>query len=133
MLIITGGVFLILALLSGIALLASPFGFTGADNSINWLSFPLFAILGPSIFMFSPDTARAAKICGVSGAMLVTLGLAGLIAAFLVSNGMLAGGLNAPPVTSSLWYVAAVGLIFGSGAMALKTLLDRRQAAERAN
>lgn len=124
MLIITGGVFLVLALLSGIALLASPFGLSVGDGGINWLAFPLFALLGPTLFMFSPDTARAAKICGASGAMLVLLGLAGLVIAFLAGNGMLVNATDA----TALWYVAAIGLLLGSGALGIKSLLDRRQA-----
>jgi len=121
MLIITGIVFLLLALLSGIALLAAPFGVGGGDGSINWLAFPLFALLGPALFMFSPDTARAARICGGAGSMLVLLGLAGVIAAFMASNGMLAA-----TGTTALWYVGGVGLGFGSAALGLKSLLDRR-------
>lgn len=123
MLILTGGVFLLLALLSGIALLASPFGIANNASNLNWISFPLFSLIGPSLFMFSSETARAAKVCGVSGAILVVLGLGGLVAAFLAANGMLR---PQEPGTMALWYVSGVGLTLGSGALGLKNLLDRR-------
>ena len=123
MLILTGAVFLLLALFSGLALLAVPFGLTQADSMLNWVTFPLFALIGPTLFMFSGDASRAAKVCGASGIVLVVLGLAGLIAAFLSANGLIP---NAPLGSTPLWYVAGVGLSFGSGALAIKALLDRR-------
>ena len=48
MLILTGAVFLLLALFSGLALLAVPFGLTQADSMLNWVTFPLFALIGPT-------------------------------------------------------------------------------------
>lgn len=123
MLILTGATFLLLALLSGLALLASPFGFGNAGGDINWLAFPLFSLIGPTLFMFSSETGRAARTCGVAGGGLVVLGLAGLVAAFLAGNNLLpAKDID----TGALWYVAGVGLVFGSAALGLKTLLDRR-------
>lgn len=123
MLILTGATFLLLALLSGLALLAAPFGFGNASGSINWLVFPLSSLIGPALFMFSSESARAAKTCGLAGGALVVLGLAGLVAAFLAGNNLLpAKAID----TSALWYVAGVGLVFGSAALGLKTLLDGR-------
>lgn len=123
MLILTGATFLLLALISGLALLASPFGLGNASGSINWLAFPLFSLIGPTLFMFSSETARAARTCGLAGGGLVVLGLAGLVAAFLAGNNLLP---TKELDTSALWYVAGVGLVFGSAALGLKTLIDRR-------
>ena len=124
MLIITGAVFLLLALLSGLALLTAPFGGPGGA-AINWLTFPLFSLLGPTLFMFSSDNARAAKVCGITGIVLVALGLSGIVTAFLTANGILPASATD---ISALWYVAGIGLAFGSGAFGLKSLLSRRQA-----
>lgn len=123
MLIITGAVFLLLALLSGLALLVAPFGGPGGA-AINWLIFPLFSLLGPALFMFSSDTARAAKVCGITGFVLVSLGLSGIVAAFLTANSILPVSVQS---NSALWYVAGIGLAFGSGTFGLKSLLSRRQ------
>lgn len=122
MLFLTGSVLLLIALASGLALLATPFvATTGGD--INWVAFPAGAIVGATLFMFSPDTARATRVCGLAGGGLILLGLGGLVMAFLAGNGMLTASQTGP-----LWFVAVVGLLLGSGGLGIKALLDRRQA-----
>jgi hypothetical protein len=54
--------------------------------------------------------------------MLILTGATFLLLALLSGLALPAKELD----TSALWYVAGIGLVFGSCALGLKTLLDRR-------
>lgn len=125
MLLLTASVFQLLALLSGIALLAAPFGEPAASGFIHWIAFPVGALLGPTLFIMVRDRCCADRACNISGGVLLMLGFSGLLLGFLTGNDVLT---IFPGDSLPFWFVAGVGLAFGSGALALRALFGCRKA-----
>ncbi len=123
MLMICGAVLLLLGLVSGALLAASPFGIGPAQPElIVWLLFPGFTLVGYAFLMLPARTAQvimATRICGGALLLLATAAAVGLFVA----------GTNLAPAaggTFVLWYVLAVGLCLGPAGLAVR---PERQAA----
>jgi hypothetical protein len=108
--LVSGAVFLVLGLASGVFLVLAPFGVGGVTPSlITWGMFPVLTLLG---YLFLAVAARAGQIAPLSriaGGALLLLSLASIVGLFLVGNAL----VKEAGTTISLWYVLVIGLVLG--------------------
>ena len=109
--------FILMGLAAGLTLLLAPFGLAPlASGPLMWFAFPLATSLGYLLLVSGASGRELAASGQLVGGALLLLGLAALVARFLVGGGL----LSAPGNTLSLWYVAGCGLTLGSLPYALR-------------
>jgi hypothetical protein len=116
MIVFTGGLLLVLGLVSGAFLLLAPFGVGPASPGVTtWILFPGFTIVGYILFAASARVAHISLASKIAGALLLLLAVGAAAALFAVGNGLLQSAGD--PL--ALWYVMAVGLLLGGSGFAI--------------
>jgi hypothetical protein len=114
---IAGAVFLVLGLVSGLALTLAPFGIGAAQPQlIAWVLFPLLTIGGYLLLAVASSGPAIALISRSAGAALLVLAVAATIGLFLVGNALLTPSAG----TVSLWYVLLIGLVLGTAGLSFR-------------
>lgn len=117
MFIAMGAVFLLLGLLSGVILLLAPLGYSAATPSpVTWMMFPALSFAGYAT-LAGGNLRSVSRLSAVAGGSLLLLGLVAVVALFLRANGFVD---SAAAGSASLWYVAAVGLLFGGAVFTIR-------------
>lgn len=110
MIMITGAVLLVLGLVSGLFLLAAPFGVGGvAPSLLTWAMFPVLTLLGYVLVALAARSGAIVPVSRVAGGVLLAFALAAIVALFLIANSLVASA----GTTLSLWYVLAIGIVLG--------------------
>lgn len=118
MMLVIGTAFLLMGLLCGGAMAVAPLGVIHALNGVAaYLLFPGLCVLGYLFLAVGARTEQVAKITQALGAALLLLAL--IAAAILV---ILALNIRTAEGSSlSLWYVLALGTLFGGAGMSIKS------------
>lgn len=107
---IAGGILAFLGLASGVLLLLAPFGITGANPGlVTWGLFPVLSIAGYVLIAINAAGPAIATLSRAMGGITLLLAVAALIALFAADNGLLKVQFSTAP----LWYVLALGMVFG--------------------
>ncbi|MRR51500.1 MAG: hypothetical protein EG825_11395 [Rhodocyclaceae bacterium] len=124
MVLIVGGVFMVLGILSGVILLAAPFGLGPATpGMVTWAGFPLLCTVGYVALALgrrSIPVAKFATATRVMGTLLLLLALAAIIVIFLAGNDLLGPVIG----TVSFYYVAIVGFFIGGVGLSLGRMME---------
>ncbi len=119
MLLLAGIVLIVVGLLSGGALLAAPFGVLPASPGLAlWIFFPTFIVLGYVLFVVAAGTAQVRTLSRVAAAILLALAIISAVVLFLVEASIARPASG----TASLWYVLIVGVVLGTGSLAMHRL-----------
>ncbi len=117
MMLVTGAIFLVLGLASGAILVAAPFGIGPAQpGPITWVLFPALTIVGWLMVVFAARNSAVPLISRTAGAALIALAVAAVVGLFLAGNAL----VQPTATTLPLWYVVAVGFVFGIGGIAIR-------------
>jgi hypothetical protein len=112
MLMICGAVLLVLGLVSGALLAASPFGLGPAQPElVVWLLFPAFTLIGYAFLILPARTSQVILVTRICGGALMLLATAAAVGLFATPSGS----------TLVLWYVLVVGLLLGPAGLAVKS------------
>lgn len=112
MLIIAGFVFLILGLLTGVALVLEPVGLWSAHGGLaGYVLFTLLVAIGYLMVAVASKLSMLPAIARVTGALLVLLALGAAAGLVLVATQI----VRASASTLPLWYVFAVAGLVGAG------------------
>jgi hypothetical protein len=118
MLMICGAVLLVLGLVSGALLAASPFGLGPAQPElVTWLLFPAFTLIGYAFLILPARTSQVILVTRICGGALMLLATAAAVGLFAASTGFAAPSGS----TLVLWYVLVVGLLLGPAGLAVKS------------
>jgi len=124
MVLIVGGVFMVLGILSGIILLLAPFGLGPATPGlVTWASFPLLCTLGYVVLALGRRHVPVAKFGTATramGSLLLLLALAAIIVIFLAGNELLGPVLG----MVSFYYVAIIGFFIGGVGFSLGRMME---------
>jgi hypothetical protein len=116
MIVFTGGLLLVLGLVSGAFLLLAPFGVGPASPGVaTWILFPGFTVVGYILFAASARIAIISMASKIAGALLLLLAVGAAAALFAASNGLFKSTVD--PL--EFWYVMAVGLLLGASGFAI--------------
>jgi hypothetical protein len=122
MLMICGAVLLVLGLVSGALLAASPFGLGPAQPElVTWLLFPAFTLIGYAFLILPARTSQVILVTRVCGGALMLLATAAAVGLFAASTGFAAPAGS----TFVLWYVLVIGLVLGPAGLAVKPEAER--------
>ena len=114
MILIAGGLFLVMGLLSGLFLVLAPFGATPYHPGvITWILFPGLTILGYIFVLLPLRSSLITIISRVTGGALLLLAVGATTGIFLLANSMIRSDFSTAP----LWYVLAVGLVLGTSGL----------------
>jgi hypothetical protein len=116
MIVFTGGLLLVLGLVSGAFLLLAPFGIGPSSPGVaTWILFPGFTIVGFILFAASAKYSIISTASKIGATLLLVLALGAAVALVAVGNGLAhaAGDLLA------LWYTLGVGLVLGVSGLAI--------------
>jgi hypothetical protein len=114
MLKLFGLVLVIVGLVSGVALVARPFGFVGGTPGLTpWLLFPIGCLGGMILFAVAWRGSGVALVPRVTGGLMLALALLAAVALAMTTAGL----LQASSPLTSVWYVLVVGGLAGAGGM----------------
>jgi len=114
MILIAGGLFLIMGLLSGLFLVLAPLGATlYHPGPITWILFPGLTILGYVFVLLPLRTSLVTIVSRTTGGALLLLAIAATVGIFLVANSM----IQSTTTTLPFWYVLGVGLVLGTAGL----------------
>ena len=112
MLIIAGFVFLLLGLLTGVALVLGPVGLWSAHAGLTgYLLFTILVAVGYLMVAVASRLSMLPAIARITGALLILLALGAAAGLVLVSTSM----IRAAESTLPLWYVFVVAGLVGAG------------------
>lgn len=112
MLIIAGFVFLVLGLLTGVALVLGPVGLWSAHAGIaGYILFTILVAVGYLMVAVASKLSMLPAIARITGALLILLALGAAVGLVLVSTSM----IRAAESTLPLWYVFVVAGLVGAG------------------
>ena len=118
MILIAGGLFLIMGLLSGLFLVLAPLGATPFHPGIiTWILFPGLTVLGYIFVLLPLRTSLITIISRITGGALLLLAIVATVGIFLLANSMIRSDFSTLP----LWYVLAVGLVLGTAGLSFPT------------
>jgi hypothetical protein len=118
MILIAGGLFLVMGLISGLLLALAPLGVTPFQPGlVAWILFPGLTILGYVFVLLASRTSLVPMVSRATGAALLLLAVIATVGLFLTANSMVRSDFSTLP----LWYVLGVGLIFGTAGLSLPT------------
>ena len=114
MILIAGGLFMVMGLLSGLFLALAPLGATPFQPGIvTWILFPGLTLLGYVFVLLAARTSVAPMISRVTGGALLVLAVIATVSLFLIANSIVKSTANTLP----LWYVLGIGLLLGTAGL----------------
>ena len=111
MLMLVGFIFLVLGLLTGLALILGPLGLWTIDAGIAvYVLFTVLVVVGYLLVAISSRTATLPLVARITGAMLLLLAVGSAVGLVLVNLAV----IQATRGTLPLWYVFTVGGLAGA-------------------
>lgn len=125
MMMACGAILLLMGLVSGGLLAASPFGL-GPENLgwVTWALFPGFTLLGYAFLILPARTEQVILATRICGGLLMLLATAAGVGLFLAAT-----GVKAASGTLALWYVLVLGLMLGPAGLAVKAHPENARTA----
>ena len=110
MILIAGGLFLVMGLISGLLLALAPLGITPFQPGwVTWVLFPGLSMLGYVFLLLASRSSVVPIITRATGGALLFLAIVATVSIFLLANSMIRSDFSTLP----LWYVLGVGLVLG--------------------
>ena len=114
MILIAGGLFLVMGLISGLLLALAPLGITPFQPGwVTWILFPGLSMLGYVFLLLASRTSVVPIITRATGGALLLLAIVATVSIFLLANSMIRSDFSTLP----LWYVLGVGLVLGTAGL----------------
>lgn len=114
MILVAGGLFLIMGLISGLLLALAPLGVTPYQPGwVTWILFPGLTMLGYVFLLLASRTSVVPIISRATGGALLLLAIVATVGIFLLANSMIRSDFSTLP----LWYVLGVGLVLGTAGL----------------
>jgi hypothetical protein len=110
MILIAGGLFLVMGLISGLLLALAPLGITPFQPGwVTWILFPGLSMLGYVFLLLASRSSVVPIVTRATGGALLLLAIVATVSIFLLANSMIRSDFSTLP----LWYVLGVGLVLG--------------------
>src|SRR5690242_4108593 len=124
MILVAGGLFLIMGLISGLLLALAPLGVTPYQPGwVTWFLFPALTVLGYTFVLLASRTSMVPIITRATGGALLLLAVVATVSIFLLANSMIRSDFSTLP----LWYVLGVGLVLGPAGLSFPPGTDKSQ------
>ena len=122
MILVAGGLFLIMGLISGLLLALAPLGVTPYQPGwVTWFLFPGLTVLGYTFVLLASRTSVVPIITRATGGALLLLAVVATVSIFLLANSMIRSDFSTLP----LWYVLGVGLVLGTAGLSFPQGTDK--------
>jgi hypothetical protein len=124
MILVAGGLFLVMGLISGLLLALAPLGVTPYQPGwVTWILFPGLTVLGYTFVLLASRTSVVPIITRATGGALLFLAVVATVSIFLLANSMIRTDFSTLP----LWYVLGVGLVLGTAGLSFPPGTDKPQ------
>lgn len=124
MILVAGGLFLVMGLISGLLLALAPLGVTPYQPGwVTWILFPGLTVLGYTFVLLASRTSVVPIITRATGGALLLLAVVATVSIFLLANSMIRTDFSTLP----LWYVLGVGLVLGTAGLSFPPGTDKPQ------
>ena len=122
MILVAGGLFLVMGLISGLLLALAPLGVTPYQPGwVTWFLFPGLTVLGYTFVLLASRASVVPIITRATGGALLLLAVVATVSIFLLANSMIRSDFSTLP----LWYVLGVGLVLGTAALSFPPGTDK--------
>jgi hypothetical protein len=122
MILVAGGLFLIMGLISGLLLALAPLGVTPYQPGwVTWFLFPGLTVLGYTFVLLASRSSVVPIITRATGGALLLLAVVATVSIFLLANSMIRSDFSTLP----LWYVLGVGLVLGTAGLSFPQGTDK--------
>jgi hypothetical protein len=122
MILVAGGLFLVMGLISGLLLALAPLGVTPYQPGwVTWILFPGLTVVGYTFVLLASRTSVVPIITRATGGALLLLAVVATVSILLLANSMIRTDFSTLP----LWYVLGVGLVLGTAGLSFPPGTDK--------
>ncbi len=116
MMLVAGGLFMAMGLISGLLLVLEPLNAVPFQPGLlSWVLFPALTLVGYGFILGAARTQMVLTVTRLTGSAMMVLAVIATVSLFLIANSI----VKTTHSTLVLWYVLGIGLLLGTAGLAL--------------